>query len=96
MTEIDAATGGLVRVIASVPNVPFAITADPAGVWLMTNLGAKAVDGSRPDGAVDEFSAATGRLIRRMAAPPFFFLLGYASKLPRTQRYYSGVAAAGV
>jgi sugar lactone lactonase YvrE len=71
VTEIDAVTGGLVRVIASVPNVPFAITADGAGVWLMTNLGVKAVDGARPDGAVDEFSAATGRLITRIAAPPF-------------------------
>ena len=25
-----------------------------------------------------------------------FFLLGYAAKLPRTQRHYEGVAAAGV
>ena len=37
----------------------------------MTNLGVKAVDGARPDGAVDEFSAATGRLITRIATPPF-------------------------
>jgi hypothetical protein len=71
VTEINAATGGLIRVIASVPNVPFAITADRASVWLMTNLGVKAVDGARPDGAVDEFSAATGRLITRIATPPF-------------------------
>ena len=51
--------------------MPFAIAADQAGVWLMTNLGVKAVDGARPDGAVDEFSAATGRPITRIAAPPF-------------------------
>jgi len=25
-----------------------------------------------------------------------FFALGYAAKLPRTQRHYEGVAAAGV
>ena len=48
VTEINGATGGLTRVIASVPNVPFAITADGTGVWLMTNLGVKAVDGARP------------------------------------------------
>ena len=47
--------------------MPFAIAADQAGVWLMTNLGVKAVDGARPDGAVDEFSAATGRPIARIA-----------------------------
>jgi len=71
VTEIDAGTGALIRVIRSVTNVPFAITADRGGVWLMTNLGVKAVDGARPDGAVDEFSAASGRLITRIAAPPF-------------------------
>ena len=71
VTEINAATGGLVRVIGSVTNVPFAITADRAGVWLMTNLGVKAVDGTGPDGAVDEFSAAPGRPMTRIAAAPF-------------------------
>ena len=71
VTELNAATGGLIRVISPVANVPFAIAADQAGVWLMTNLGVKAVDGARPDGAVDEFSAATGRPIARIAAPPF-------------------------
>ena len=71
VTEINAATGALVRVIASVTNVPFAIAADQAGVWLMTNVGAKAVDGARPDGVVDEFSAATGQPIARIAGPPF-------------------------
>jgi DNA-binding beta-propeller fold protein YncE len=71
VTEINAATGGLIRVISPVANVPFAIAADQAGVWLMTNLGVKGVDGARPDGAVDEFSAATGRPIARIAGPPF-------------------------
>jgi hypothetical protein len=61
----------LIRVIGSVTNVPFAIAVDRAGVWLMTNLGVKAVDGTGPDGAVDEFSAASGRLITRIAAAPF-------------------------
>ncbi len=71
VTEINAATGALVRVISSVTNVPFAIAADQTGVWLMTNLGVKAVDGARPDGVVDEFSAATGQPIARIAGPPF-------------------------
>ena len=71
VTEINAATGALIRVISPVANVPFAIAADQAGVWLMTNLGVKAVDGARPDGAVDEFSAVTGRPIARFAGPPF-------------------------
>jgi DNA-binding beta-propeller fold protein YncE len=71
VTEISAATGALVRVISSVTNVPFAITADQAGVWVVTNLGVKAVDGARPDGAIDEFSSATGRLIGRITGPPF-------------------------
>ena len=71
VTEINAATGALVRVISSVTNVPFAITADQTGVWLMTNLGVKAVDGARPDGVVDEFSAATGQPIAHIAGPPF-------------------------
>ena len=71
VTEINAATGALVRVISSVTNVPFAIAADQTGVWLMTNLGAKAVDGARADGVVDEFSAATGQPIARIAGPPF-------------------------
>ena len=52
-------------------NVPFAIAADQAGVWLMTNVGAKAVDGARPHGVVDEFSAATGQPIARIAGSPF-------------------------
>ena len=39
---------------------------------------------------------ARTRLAVCLVAMLFFFLLGYASKLPRTQRYYSGVAAAGV
>jgi hypothetical protein len=38
---------------------------------VMTNLGVKAVDGARPDGAVDEFSAATGRLVGRISGTPF-------------------------
>jgi DNA-binding beta-propeller fold protein YncE len=71
VTEINAATGALVRVISSVTNVPFAIAADQTSVWLMTNLGVKAVDGARPDGVVDELSAATGQPIARMAGPPF-------------------------
>jgi DNA-binding beta-propeller fold protein YncE len=71
VTEINAATGALVRVISPVTNVPFAIAADQTGVWLMTNLGAKAVDGARPDGVVDEFSATTGRPIARITGPPF-------------------------
>jgi len=71
ITEIDAASGGLIRVIGPVANVPFAIAADRSDVWLMTNLGAKAVDGARPDGAVDEFSAATGQPTGRLAGPPF-------------------------
>lgn len=71
VTEINAVTGALVRVISSVTNVPFAITADQAGVWVVTNLGVKAVDGARPDGAVDEFSPTTGRLIGRSTGPPF-------------------------
>jgi len=71
VTEVNADTGALIRVISPVANVPFAIAADRAGVWLMTNLGVKAVDGARPDGAVDEFSAATGRPITRIAGPPF-------------------------
>ena len=71
VTEIDAATGALIRVIPSLPNVPFAIAADRAGAWLVTNLGVKAVDGSRPDGSVAELSAAAGRLVRNIGAPPF-------------------------
>jgi hypothetical protein len=39
---------------------------------------------------------ARTRLAVCLVATAFFFLMGYASKLPRTQRYYSGVAAAGV
>ena len=39
---------------------------------------------------------ARTRLAVCLVSTVFFFLLGYASKLPRTQRYYSGVAAAGV
>ena len=31
----------------------------------------KAVDGARPDGAVDEFSATSGKPIARIAEPPF-------------------------
>jgi DNA-binding beta-propeller fold protein YncE len=71
VTEIDAATGALIRVIPSLPNVPFAIAADKAGAWLVTNLGVKAVDGSRPDGSVAELSAATGRLVRNIGGAPF-------------------------
>jgi hypothetical protein len=54
-----------------VPNVPFAIAADQAGAWLVTNLGVKAVDGARPDGSVAELSAATGRLVRNIGGAPF-------------------------
>ncbi len=71
VTEIDAATGALIRVIASLPNVPFAITADRGGVWLVTNLGEKAVDGAGPHGSVAEFSAGTGRRIRNITGAPF-------------------------
>jgi hypothetical protein len=39
---------------------------------------------------------ARTRLVLCLLSTAFFFLLGYAAKLPRTQRYYSGVAAAGV
>jgi hypothetical protein len=39
---------------------------------------------------------ARTRLVICLLSTAFFFLLGYAAKLPRTQRYYSGVAAAGV
>jgi len=39
---------------------------------------------------------ARTRLVICLLSAAFFFLLGYAAKLPRTQRYYSGVAAAGV
>ena len=39
---------------------------------------------------------ARTRLVICLLSTAFFFLLGYASKLPRTQRYYTGVAAAGV
>jgi hypothetical protein len=39
---------------------------------------------------------ARTRLAVCLVSTVFFFLLGYASKLPRTQRYYTGVAAAGV
>jgi hypothetical protein len=65
-----ASPGALVRVITAVTNVPFAIAADQTSVWLLTNLGVKAVV-SRPDGAVDEFGAATGQPVRRVAVPPF-------------------------
>jgi DNA-binding beta-propeller fold protein YncE len=71
VTEINAATGALIRVITRVPNVPFAITADGGGVWVVTNLGEKAVDGTRPDGAVAEFSAGSGRLVRYLSGVPF-------------------------
>ena len=71
LAEIDAATGALIRVLPSLPNVPFAIAADQAGAWLVTNLGVKAVDGARPDGSVAELSAATGRLVRNIDGPPF-------------------------
>ena len=39
---------------------------------------------------------ARTRLAVCLISTAFFFLLGYAAKLPRTQRYYEGVAAAGV
>ena len=70
VTEINAATGALVRVITAVTNVPLAIAASPTSVWLLTNLGVKAVV-ARPDGVVDEFSAATGQPVRRIGVPPF-------------------------
>jgi DNA-binding beta-propeller fold protein YncE len=71
VTELNAATGALIRVIRSLPNVPFAVTADRGGVWLVTNLGEKAVDGSRPEGAVAEFSAGSGQLVRYISGVPF-------------------------
>jgi hypothetical protein len=39
---------------------------------------------------------ARTRLVICLLSTAFFFLLGYGAKLPRTQRYYAGVAAAGV
>jgi hypothetical protein len=36
------------------------------------------------------------RLTVCLLATAFFFLQGYRQKLPRTTRYYEGVAAAGV
>ena len=36
------------------------------------------------------------RLAVCLISTAVFFALGYAAKLPRTQRYYEGVAAAGV
>lgn len=69
LTEINAATGALIRVI-SLPNVPFAITANGAAVWLVINVGAKSADGSRPHGSVIEV-AATGRLVRTLSSTPF-------------------------
>ena len=71
VTEIDAATGALIRVIPRLPNVPFGIAADRDGAWLVTNLGVKAVDGTRPQGSVAELGAVSGRLIRNIGGPPF-------------------------
>ena len=71
VTEIDAAAGALIRVIPRLPNVPFGIVAGAGGAWLLTNLGVKAVDGSRPDGSVAELSAASGRLVKNIGGPPF-------------------------
>jgi DNA-binding beta-propeller fold protein YncE len=71
VTEIDAATGALIRVVPRLPNVPFGIAAEGDGAWLVTNLGVKAVDGSRPDGSVAELSAGSGRLVRNIGGPPF-------------------------
>jgi len=45
---------------------------------------------------LDPLPLARTRLVICLLSTGFFFLLGYAAKLPRTQRYYSGVAAAGV
>ena len=45
---------------------------------------------------LEPLALARTRFLVCMAATAVFFLLGYAAKLPRTQRYYSGVAAAGV
>jgi hypothetical protein len=75
VTEISAVTGGLIRVVALVPaayasdgdGVPYSITGDGAGVWVLTNLGIKAVDGASPAGSVAELSAATGRPVRNVA-----------------------------
>ena len=39
---------------------------------------------------------ARTRLVICLLSTAFFLVLGYAAKLPRTRRYYSGVAAAGV
>jgi DNA-binding beta-propeller fold protein YncE len=69
LTEINAVTGALIRVI-SLPNVPFAITANGAAVWLVINVGAKSADGSRPHGSVIEVDSA-GRLVRTLSSPPF-------------------------
>ncbi len=71
VTEISAATGALIRVLTSFPNVPFAVTTDRGGVWLVTNRGEKAVDGTGPDGSVAELSAGSGRLIRDVSGMPF-------------------------
>lgn len=45
---------------------------------------------------LDTAALAHVRLAVCVLATAFFFLLGYAQKLPRTIRYYEGVAAAGV
>jgi len=45
---------------------------------------------------LEPLALARTRLVICLLSTAFFFVLGYAAKLPRTQRYYTGVAAAGV
>lgn len=45
---------------------------------------------------LDPLPLARTRLVICVLSTVFFFVLGYGAKLPRTQRYYTGVAAAGV
>jgi DNA-binding beta-propeller fold protein YncE len=71
ITEINATTGALIRVITSLPNYSFATVAGGSGVWFVTNVGVKGVDGSGPAGSITDLSAATGQLVHNIAATPF-------------------------
>jgi DNA-binding beta-propeller fold protein YncE len=71
VTEINATTGALIRVITSLPNYSFATVAGGSGVWFVTNVGVKGVDGSGPAGSITDLSAATGQLVHNIAATPF-------------------------
>ncbi len=70
VTEINATTGALIRVgsTSSLPGIAFAITADRYGAWVLTNsTGGKG--GGQASGALTEFSASTGALIRTLSQP---------------------------